>query len=163
MIQIKEIDPAKASLIIADELRERGGEWYVNAIDAEGFIMARMGSRYADMLLRSGSPALAGPFNDKWKLSFIASDLREAQALSRYIKPRPVDSLPITEDSAAARMAKLLQRGPMTAVAAANILGIHRRTALTAICRLVNRGMARSSGRVVNGGSGRNPYLYEAA
>ena len=158
MIQIKETEPGRAAHEIADAMAAHGGEWIVNAIDDEGYIMARVGSRYAGMLQRSGSPTLAGPFNARWKLSFIAGDLRDAKR-----QGSPIDTQPPVDSSAVAKMAKVLRNGPMTAVAAANILGMHKRTALTVITRLVGRGMARRTGKVVTGRSGRNPCLYEAA
>lgn len=159
MIQIKEIEPGRAAHEIADVISAQGGEWYVNAIDDEGYIMARIGSRYADMLQRSGSPSLVGPFSAGWKLSFIASDLRDARSLDSTA----VDTQPPTDSAITVKMAKVLRNGPMTVVAAANMLGMPKRTALTVIIRLVGRGMAKRTGKVVTGRSGRNPCLYEAA
>ncbi|TPG50173.1 hypothetical protein EAH75_01360 [Rhodanobacter glycinis] len=158
MIQIKETGPYRAAHEIAGVMIAQGGEWIVNAIDDEGYIMARVGSRYADMLQRSGSPSLVGPFNAKWKLSFIAGDLRDAQRLGGV-----VDTQAPADQATTVKMAKVLRDGPMTVVAAANILGLHQRTALTVITGLVRRGMARRTGKAVTGRSGRNPCLYEAA
>ena len=158
MIQIKETEPGLAAHEIADVMAAQGGEWYVNAIDDEGYIMARMGSRYAGMLQRSGSPSLVGPLNAGWKLSFIAGDLGDAKRLSGA-----VDTQPPVNEATTVKMAKVLRNGPMTVVAAANILGLPKRTALTVITRLVGRGMAKRTGKVVTGRSGRNPCLYEAA
>jgi len=40
-----------------------GGEWYVNVYPSEGCMMVRGGTEAARRLLRSGSPAIAGPFD----------------------------------------------------------------------------------------------------
>lgn len=158
MIQIKETEPGRAAHEIAAVMDAQGGEWIVNAVDDEGYIMARVGSIYAGMLQRSGSPSLVGPFNAGWKLSYIASDLRDARNLDTV-----TDTQPPVNEAVTVKMAKVLRNGPMTVVNAANILGMPKRTALTVIVRLVNRGMARRTGMIVTGRAGRNPCLYEAA
>jgi hypothetical protein len=158
MIHITEVAADKAALQIADVMGAKGGEWLVNSVDDEGYVMARVGSPFAKQLERSGSPALVGPFSAAWKLSYIAGDLRDAQRLDSE-----VDTQPPVPEAITAKMAKVLRNGPITVVEAANMLGMPQRTALTVIVRLVGRGMARRTGKVVTGRSGRNPCLYEAA
>lgn len=164
MIHITEISADKAALQIADVMDERGGQWLVNAVDDEGYIMAREGSRYGKSLARSGSPSLTGPFDARCKVSYITDDLTEAKACGL----RRVSQSRVNPDSVAGnvlfrRMAAMLQDGPTTATTAAKALGITPKMASITICKLVGRGLATRAGKTRTGLSGRPHFLYEAA
>jgi Uncharacterized conserved protein len=91
VIQVSEVAPDKAALAIADVLDSEGGRWLVNAVEDEGFVMARVGTLEGKRLERSGSPNLAGPFGTLWRISYIAADLAAAQKAGqrvRVITPR---------------------------------------------------------------------------
>jgi hypothetical protein len=55
-----------------------GGERYVNVYPSEGCMMVRAGTEAARRLLRSGSPAIAGPFDALTGRQRLARAIREA-------------------------------------------------------------------------------------
>ena len=81
-IHITETAPEKAAREVIRFAREHGGEWFANALEDDGYLIARVGTLDGKRLERSFSPCLCGPFSAEWSRPAIASDLRYARAVS---------------------------------------------------------------------------------
>lgn len=172
MIQIKETCARKAALEIADVMDAQGGEWIVNAIDDEGYIMARVGSRYAGMLERSGSPSLAGPFNARWKVLFIANDLQEAKGAGNVKLARKVETASRrmyrsktnrrSRNTVMMHVAMVLAKQPLSTDALAEKVGVDEQAIRNALRRLVHTGRVQRGRKVADQRRGGVRWLYEA-
>lgn len=157
MIQIKEVAADKAALLIADVMDDKGGEWIVNCVDDEGYIMARVGSRYAGMLERSGA-TLAGPFNARWKIVFIAADLQETKPSGNARIARKAEtaarrmyrtkSRPRSRSTVMMHVALALAEQPMSADVIAERIGTDQQTVRNALRRMMHGGMVRRGRKV---------------
>lgn len=70
-------------------IAEHGGEWIVNAVDNEGYIVMRDGTSYAAQLRRSGSPNLCGPFRAGDSYDTIKTALRAARTVEWSPRKEP--------------------------------------------------------------------------
>lgn len=148
----------------------QGGEWIVNAVDDEGYIMARVGSIYAGMLQRSGSPSLAGPFSARWKIVFIAADLQEAKSQHSAKMARKVETaarrlyrskkVRRSRNTVMMHVTMALAPKPITSDVIAEKIGVDEQCVRNALRRLMRGGTVRRGRNVLVGGRARP--LYEA-
>lgn len=61
-IEIEHKSPHRAALVLKATMDANGGEWIANAVGAEGYVVARVGSLAGKRLSRSGAAGLCGPF-----------------------------------------------------------------------------------------------------
>ena len=160
MIQISEVAPDKAALAIADVLDSEGGRWLVNAVEDEGFVMARVGTLEGKRLERSGSPNLAGPFGTLWRISYIAADLAAAQKAGRRVRAietAPRNRKPRSRVELIARIVDMLGVRSRGASDLARDAGVSVETLHKALRRL------KESGEVVARRNRDATYMYALA
>lgn len=156
-----------AHLILASML-QHGGEWLVNPVEEEGYVMARVGTPFADRLQRSGA-TFVGPVDARWDAAFIEADLIEAKhgengatkrkiraAAKRIYRGRKIKR---TRRTILSFVLQALTDKPLTADAVAEHVGISEQAAKNAIRRLKRSGRIRIGGT----GSSNRRVLYEAA
>jgi len=167
MIQITETVADKAALQIADVMDDKGGEWIVNPVEDEGYVMARVGSPFANRLQRSGA-SLAGPFNARWKIVFIAADLQDAKCTGNVKIARKAATAarrmyrttktPRSRNTVMMHVALALAARPLTSDVIAERIGVSEQAVRNALRRLMRGG----TGKVPDGGRGGVRSLYEA-
>lgn len=79
MLMVNETHCGHAARRIMVRLKVNGGAWVVMACDADGFAMEPAGSDYAQRMLRSGSPSIAGVFTRDADLQHLTSELVHAR------------------------------------------------------------------------------------
>lgn len=164
MIQIKETEPFRAAQEIAQVMQERGGEWYVNAIEDEGYLMALFGSPDGGRMERSGSPSLSGPFSARWSLPMIAADLRESKEASQFAPTERKQIAIQAMNNRAGRnerrkMVRLaLSQSPRTASELAQLLCIDVETSRNTLRKMASVGIVRRARKKSNRG-----IVYELA
>lgn len=100
-IHITTIAPESAAVEIMEHMQARGGEWIVNAVEDEGYVMARVGTLDGKRLERSLSPCLVGPFSSAWSLACVESDLKLSRAIGYGLKSSMAGrSVPISRGGA---------------------------------------------------------------
>lgn len=143
MIQVSEVAADKAALQIADVLDSEGGRWLVNAVEDEGFVMARVGTLECKRLERSGSPNLAGPFDARWLIAYIAEELRAAQMAGRYVRAvevTPRSRKPKSRVELIARILDMLTTGEKGVAYMERVTGASNWTIRATLSRLVRAG-----------------------
>jgi hypothetical protein len=171
VIHITEVAADKAALQIADVMDDKGGQWLVNSVDDEGYIMARVGSPFANRLQRSGA-TLAGPFNARWKIVFIAADLQEAKCVGNIKIARKAETaarrmyrgktIRRSRNTVMMHVALALSASPLTSDAIAERIGVDEQAVRNALRRLMHVGTVRRGRKVPDGGVGGVRSLYEA-
>ena len=148
-IHITTIAPEAAAVEIMEHMQARGGEWIVNAVEDEGYVMARVGTLDGKRLERSMSPCLCGPFSAAWSMRVIRKDLKDARdggKRIKYSKHEHVEQIhfrpgrpPTGAVSAPAMVLKSLSSGAKTARELASELGIKHKSARRAVWVLCQR------------------------
>lgn len=79
-IEIEHKSPNRAALVLRATMEANGGAWIANAVGAEGYVVARVGSLAGKRLSRSKAAGLCGPFTPADSQNTIDSALQAARA-----------------------------------------------------------------------------------
>jgi hypothetical protein len=152
-IHITTVAPEEAAIEIMQHMESRGGEWIVNAVEDEGYVMARIGTLDGKRLERSLSPCLCGPFDARWSLATMTIDLRAARAIGYGVKSslkRPAEPRrshlgrpPGGHISPTHETLKRLEQRNWTVSELAADLNITRRSAQNAVQKLLRSNRAK--------------------
>jgi hypothetical protein len=162
--------PHKAAREIMQHMESYGGEWIVNAVEDEGYIMARVGTLDGKRLGRSLSPALCGPFGCVTDLGMLSGELCVARAKSLGVKAdsdriEKEKAKPVRDaswESPTQATLKLLEKQNITVAELREKLKLSRGGAHSVMARLVesNRAVVVERRPAANGSS---IYVYGAA
>ena len=78
--------PELAAREIMQHMESHGGEWIVNAVEDEGYVMAKVGTLPGKRLSRSCSPSLCGPFSTDTSIDELEGRIRVARRISLGVK-----------------------------------------------------------------------------
>jgi hypothetical protein len=147
--------PHKAAREIMQHMESYGGEWIVNAVEDEGYIMAKAGTLAGKRLSRSLSPSLCGPFSTNTTVDEVEGRIRIARRISLGVKSDSSirEAKPKDDDwvSPTRRAEEMLQEGHVKIRDLVETIGITRNAAHKLMYRLVESKRARIVSQVPTG------------
>lgn len=156
-IHVPQMKTDLAALDVLGWIDRYGGEWIVNAVEDEGFIMARMGTMDAERLERSGSDSLCGVFDSSSEPESVAADLLAGREAPK--KPRRAMVRGTTE-----RVIEALRLGEATSTELAKRIGIEENVVQTTMSRLEKKYVVRKTGKMRQNKRGAKPaHVYAVA
>lgn len=166
-IHITTTAPELAAVEIMQHMEAHGGEWIVNAVEDEGYVMAR--GPHARQLMRSGSPAIVEAITADWALAKLAGHLKMARARSKALGPRSAGPAPRSTVGRPAgeaaniigRVRECVSRRYVTTRDVADELGIPTRAASRALFALKARKEVKVVERIARHVG--HEYVYGAA
>jgi hypothetical protein len=157
----------QAAREIMRHMESHGGEWIVNAVEDEGYVIAKVGTLEGKRLSRSFSPSLCGPFSFNTTLDELEGRLRIARRISLGVKSdsaRRDTPKPAHDDgweSPTHATLKLLKQRNITVAELRKELKLSRSGAHSVMARLVASNRARVVMRLP-ASSGGNFNVYGA-
>lgn len=158
--------PELAAREIMQHMESNGGEWIVNAVEKEGYILAR--GPYAKQLLRSGSRTLVGPIDATVPFDRLHGMLRLAHSKSLGEAPRkkrPSESnrdVPIKPGTQQRAWAEMQKRN-WTVRELADQLGVTRGIAMNAVQKLLRSRRVAVVERIETPGNNKPTCVYGKA
>lgn len=148
------IAPEQAAVEIMRHMA-RGGEWIVNAVEDEGYVMARVGTLDGKRLSRSLSPSLCGPFSASTSVDEVEGRIRIARRISLGVKSdsaqREAKAKGDDWVSPTRRAEEMLAEGPVKIADLVETIGISRGAAHKLMYRLIESKRAQIVSRVPTG------------
>lgn len=154
-IHITTIAPESAAVEIMAHMQRHGGEWIVNAVEDEGYVMARVGTLDGKRLSRSCSPSLCGPFSAATTIDELEGRARIARRISLSGKSASSQREPAERDddwvSPTRRAEEMLEDGPVKISDLVEVIGISRGAAHKLMYRLMESKRAKVLSEVPTG------------
>jgi len=155
LIHITTIAPEQAAVEIMKHMDFHGGQWIVNAVEDEGYIMAKVGTLCGKRLSRSCSPSLCGPFSTGTSMDELEGRVRIARRISLGGKSASSQRKAQPKDdgwvSPTRRAEEMLAEGNIRISDLVEVIGISRGAAHKLMYRLIESNRARIISQVPTG------------
>jgi len=154
-IHITTTAPEQAAVEIMRHMESHGGQWIVNAVEDEGYVMARVGTLCGKRLNRSCSPSLCGPFSTETSMDELEGRARIARRISLGGKSSSSQREAQPKDdgwvSPTRRAEEMLEEGHIRISDLVEVIGISRGAAHKLMYRLIDSKRARIVSKIPTG------------